>query len=282
VVWDVHEDTAAALVAKGWLPAPVRPLLKPYVRGLEARAERRYRLILAEPGYRDRFRHDHPVVPNTTYVPDTAPPAPHDRRVVYVGHLSLARGVAEMIDLARTLHAEGIAVELIGAADATVRPMLRDAQRDGVLRWYGFVPNDRALRIAEGAMAGLALLHDEPNYRHSMPTKVVEYMAHGVPVITTPIPPAVDIVEPAGCGIVVPFQDSAATVQAVRKLRDDPDLRADMSKRGYAAARERYHWPVHAQHFVDQLTAWAAGSPRTQLPAITIRASEPQPSGPAE
>lgn len=260
VVWDVHEDTAAALTAKGWLPRPVRPLLRPYVRSLEARAERRYRLLLAEPGYRDRFTVDHPVVPNTTYVSASPPPAPADPRVIYIGHLSRARGTTEMIALARVLYDEGVAVELIGAADVDVRPELREAQRAGILRWYGFVPNDRALRIAEGAMAGLALLHDEPNYRHSMPTKVVEYMAHGVPVITTPVPPAVDIVAPADCGIIVPFQDPAATLQAIRRLRDDPDLRADMGKRGYDTARERFHWPVHARRFVRQLETWAGGS----------------------
>jgi glycosyltransferase involved in cell wall biosynthesis len=262
VVWDVHEDTAAALTAKGWLPRPLRPLLRPYVRGLETRAERRYRLLLAEPGYRERFAGDHPVVPNTTYVSASPPPASCDLRVVYVGHLSRARGTADMIELARALHAEGIAVELIGAADADVRPELRDAQRAGILRWYGFVPNDRALRIAEGALAGLALLHDEPNYRHSMPTKVVEYMAHGVPVITTPVPPAADIVGPAGCGFIVPFQDPAATLQAVRRLRDDPALRAEMGKRGYDTARERFHWPAHAQRFVHHLQSWAIGAGR--------------------
>lgn len=276
VVWDVHEDTAAALTAKGWVPRPLRPLLRPYVRGLEARAERRYRLILAEPGYRVRFAYDHPVVPNTTYVGDQPPPAPDDRRVVYVGQLSRARGTADMIALARVLHAEGIAVELIGAADPDVRPQLREAQREGVLRWYGFVPNDRALRIAEGALAGLALLHDEPNYRHSMPTKVVEYMAHGVPVITTPVPPAVDIVGPSGCGIIVPFQDRAATLRAVRRLRDDAELRAGMGKRGYDAARERFHWPVHAQRFVRQLESWSSA------PMLTVPAGEPRPTERAE
>jgi glycosyltransferase involved in cell wall biosynthesis len=309
VVWDVHEDTAAALTAKGWLPRPLRPLLRPYVRGLEARAERRYRLLLAEPGYRERFAGDHPVVPNTTYVSESPPPAPGDPRVVYVGHLSRARGAADMIALARALHAEGIAVELIGAADADVRPGLRDAQRAGILRWYGFVPNDRALRIAEGALAGLALLHDEPNYRHSMPTKVVEYMAHGVPVITTPVPAAADIVGPAGCGFVVPFQDLAATLEAVRRLRDDPALRVGMGQRGYDAARERFHWPAHAQRFVHRLESWAIGAGRSTMgagpadgadgpaegpavgpagggdrdaPTLTVPAGEPRPTEPAE
>ncbi|MEU5995289.1 glycosyltransferase family 4 protein [Spirillospora sp. NPDC047418] len=281
VVWDVHEDTAAALSAKGWLPGPARPVLRPAVHRLERRSERRHRLLLAEEGYRARFRGDHPVVPNTTYVSDTPPGPPDGRRAVYVGQLSRARGALDMIEMARTLAAEGILVELIGAADADVRGALREAQRDGLVRWYGFVPNDRALRIAEGAMAGLALLHDEPNYRHSMPTKVVEYMARGIPVITTPNPPAVDIVDPAGCGLVVPFGDPQAAAKAVLRLRDDPDLRTEMGKRGYEAARARYHWPVHAARFVAQLEAWAnrsAGTvwePEPELEPELAPAAEP-------
>ncbi|MCW2898063.1 MAG: glycosyl transferase group 1 [Streptosporangiaceae bacterium] len=257
IVWDVHEDTAAALSAKGWVPRPVRPLLRPLVRLLESRAERRHRLLLAEEGYRARFRREHPVVPNTTYVSNTPPQAPDDRRVIYVGHLSRARGAVDMIELARLVHGEGIAVELIGSADNEIRELLRDAQREGILRWYGFVPNDRALRIAEGAMAGLALLHDEPNYRHSMPTKIIEYMARGVPVITTPNPPAIDIIGASGAGLVIDFQAPAAAADAVRQLRKDPELRTELGKRGYETARARFHWPVQAERFVAQLEAWS-------------------------
>jgi len=261
IVWDVHEDTAAALSAKGWVPRPARPLLRPAVRRLEKRSERRHRLLLAEEGYRERFREEHPVVPNTTYVADLPPSPPDGRRAVYVGHLSVARGALDMIAMARLLAPDDITVELIGAADGEVRPALRDAQREGVLRWYGFVPNDRALRIAEGAMAGLALLHNEPNYRHSMPTKVVEYMAHGIPVISTPNPPAVEIIEPSGCGLVIPFADPAAAADAVRRLRDDAELRASMGKRGYETARAHFHWPTHAERFVAQLENWAGRTP---------------------
>jgi glycosyltransferase involved in cell wall biosynthesis len=257
-VWDVHEDTAAALGAKGWLPAPLRVPLRFAVRRLERRAERRLKLLLAEEGYRERFRERHPVVPNTTNVPDLPPAPPGDDRVVYVGQLSPARGAADLIELARLLHDDGVTLELIGAADASVRPLLRDAQRAGLLRWYGFVPNDRALRMAEGALAGLALLHDSPNYRHSMPTKVVEYMARGLPVITTPNPIAAEIVERGACGLVVPFQDPVATAAAVRRLRGDPALRLEMGKRGHEAARARFHWPVQARLFVAQLEDWAA------------------------
>ena len=88
VIWDVHEDTAAALGTKPWLPRPFRPPAAVAVRTAERMAERYVHLILAEHGYVTRFARPHPVVPNTTYVPDVPPPPGEGRRVVYVGHLS--------------------------------------------------------------------------------------------------------------------------------------------------------------------------------------------------
>ncbi|MEV7996842.1 hypothetical protein AB0O67_34675, partial [Streptomyces sp. NPDC086077] len=55
-VWDVHEDTAAALTMKRWVPATLRPPLKLAVRAAERLAERHVRLLLAEDAYRERRR----------------------------------------------------------------------------------------------------------------------------------------------------------------------------------------------------------------------------------
>ena len=256
-VWDVHEDTAAALSTKAWLPRPFRPVTAAAVHAAERLAERRLHLILAEQGYVPRFGRPHPVVPNTTYVPETAAPPGAALRVVYLGHLSPDRGVGEMIEVAALLRPHGIAVELIGPADAQARAMIEPAQAQDLVRWPGFVPNDQAMPMVDGALAGLSLLQDEPNFRHSLPTKVVEYMARGVPVVTTPLPPAVELVTRYECGFVVPFGDTRAAADAVLKLAGDASLRAKMGSRGHDAARESLGWPSAAQAFVAQLERWA-------------------------
>jgi glycosyltransferase involved in cell wall biosynthesis len=259
-VWDVHEDTAAALTTKPWLPRPLRPAVALATRAAERSAERRMHLILAEQGYVSRFRRPHPVVPNTTYVPETLPPpaVPGDgQRVIYVGHLSLDRGVGEMIELAGLLRPHGITVELVGEADGQARAKIEPAQAGGLIRWHGFVPNDRAMPMVDGAVAGLSLLQDEPNFRHSLPTKVVEYMARGVPVVTTPLPTAVELVTRYECGFIVPFGDPRAAADAVLQLAGDAGLRAKMGGRGHEAAHGFLGWPADARAFVAQLEAWA-------------------------
>jgi glycosyltransferase involved in cell wall biosynthesis len=256
-VWDVHEDTVAALSTKPWLPRALRPAVGTAVRVAERAAERYVHLILAEQGYVSRFSRPHPVVPNTTYVPEVPAPPGDDRRVVYVGHLSPDRGVGEMVELARLLRRRGVTVELIGPADARARALIEPAHSDGLLRWHGFVPNEAAMKMTDGALAGLSLLQDEPNFRHSLPTKVVEYMAHGVPVVTTPLPIAAELATRHECGFVVPFRDPGAAADAVLRLADDASLRAKMGARGHEAAYSEFGWPADARAFIAQLEAWA-------------------------
>jgi glycosyltransferase involved in cell wall biosynthesis len=254
-VWDVHEDTAAALTTKSWLPAWLRAIAAGGVHVAEHLAERRLHLLLAEQGYQARFAANHPVVPNTTFVPPEAAPPSGPRRVVYVGWLSPDRGSAEMVELGRMLAPHGIAVELIGQADAAAQAHI--AAGGEFVHWHGFVPNAEALRLVEGALAGLSLLQDEPNFRHSMPTKIAEYMARAVPAVSTPLPLAAELVEAADAGFVIPFNDPRAAADAILKLDADLDLRVQMGLRAHAYARASLAWAPYAAAFVTELETWA-------------------------
>ncbi|GAB3590548.1 glycosyltransferase family 4 protein [Angustibacter peucedani] len=258
VVWDVHEDTAAAVSMKPWLPGPLRAPARGGVVAVERLAERRVHLLLAEHAYAERFGRQHVVVPNTVAVPDHVAP-PGDDRVVYVGHLTRARGAVEMVEVARRLaDVDGPRVHLVGNADASTSALLDAAVADDVLTWHGFLPSAEAQSHLGGALAGLSLLADQPNYRGSMPTKVVEYMAHGVPVVTTPLPLAADLVRRSGSGVVVPFGDAGAVVDAVQALAADPAGRAAMGAAGYRVAAEEFDWRRLSADFVAELGRIAA------------------------
>ncbi|MEO3871302.1 glycosyltransferase [Nonomuraea sp. B12E4] len=217
VVWDVREQVSPRRLA---------------------RARRRHRLITTA------------VVPEATLV-SSSPPLPGDTRVVHIGRLSAERGVTELIGLAERLVPHGVRMDLIGAATPDVRPLLRDAQRVGLLDWFGYVPLRHALRMAEGALAGLSLAGDTVT---TPPTKIMDYMGRGLPVITTP--QGASLVESAGCGLVVP-QDVDAVLNAVLDLKEDPERRVRLGSLGHAKARLHHHWPDHAAAFVTRAESWA-------------------------
>lgn len=263
VVWDVHEDTAAAVTLKPWLPEPLRPIVRRGFTRVEQFAENRVHLILAEYAYQDRFGQEHLVVPNVTTVPPDVTP-PDQPRAMYVGSLTRKRGVPEMIEAARIIHAKTageVLVTLVGGAASDVEPALSAANAEGVLDWRGFLPNDQAHALLDGSIAGLALLHDEPNYRVSLSTKVTDYMAHGVPVVATPLPLQEQAIDDASAGVVVPFNDAVAAADAVLSLWNEPATRHRMGSSGHAHALKKYNWENHAVAFENEMRRIAESAP---------------------
>jgi len=257
VVWDVHEDVAAQLDLLPRLPRWTRRPAAALIHAVERLAERRLHLLLAEDAYQLRFRRPHPVVPNSVRVPATPPSAPVEDRVIYLGGITRARGVEELLALADLL-APDVRLELIGSASPELDARLRERAAGTTVDYRGFVPNTEALQRLPGALVGLSLLHDQPNYAHSQPTKVMEYMAHGLPAVTTANPASRELVERHGVGKVTDFGDVEAAAAYVRELRADPGLRADLGRRAWEAARAHHDWNVDGERFVDQLEAWAS------------------------
>lgn len=249
VVWDVHEDTAAAVTYKEWIPAGLDRMAAAGVRMVERWAERRMDLLLAEAGYRSRFRQDHPIVPNSTLVDAEAAP-PGSGRAVCVSTLTRARGALDLIEVGRLLRPLGIVVDLIGPASPDVTDELRRADIDGDVRWHGRLPHDEVIERVRGGTAGLSLLHNERNYRHSYPTKVFEYLAQGIPVVATPLPLVVDVIEQHDAGIIVPFRDPAAAAAAVVALNGDVARRTRLGRNGLEAVRSEHNWADDAPLFV--------------------------------
>ncbi len=249
-IFDVHEDLPAQVVDKDWIPETIRQVVAQLAARLEGRAAKRFSLLLAEDSYRDRLG-SHPVVLNLPVVPPRCPPSERGR-AVHLGRLSFSRGVEVLVEVAERLPA--IAFESIGPVDDAALSVVASSSPN--LTLAGRVPNPEALSLIGGATAGLALLGDRPNYRGSMPTKVLEYMAHGVPVVATPLPAVVDLVERSGAGIVVPFDDPSAVVEAITHLDGDDGLRGRCSAAGRRLAAS-YNWTVHAPRFVEACRAVA-------------------------
>jgi glycosyltransferase involved in cell wall biosynthesis len=259
LVLDIHEDTAAAIRMKPWLPKLGRPLGIVLIRAIERHAERRMSLILAEESYVDRFSKSHPVIRNSVVAPLSLTTSIR-RHVIYLGRLTVPRGALDLIELGRRL-ASDIEVHAIGPADPDCLAQIRAAHESGLVHWHGFMPNDQALAMLPGALAGLSLLHDQPNYARSRPTKIIEYMAHGLPVITTPNPVSADLVTRHQCGVVVAFEDVESTEAAIRALGDAPATRQRMSDAGRAAVIANYSWEADADLFVRTLEKIAAENP---------------------
>lgn len=256
LVYDVHEHAAAAITERTYLSPVIRTLAAKIVTRLERHAERKHSIILAEPGYQARFSRKHALVENVPWAAPNPPAAASANQVVYLGRISVLRGAYEMLALGRRLHAAGGPVlTLIGPVDDDVAKAVNDAHNDGTIVWLGPVANDVALGTMAGAYAGISLLHDTANYRVSRPTKLLEYFAYRIPVITTPLPEAVQLTQKAHSGTVVAFGAEGVAQAAAQILayQAEPSRAVTDGDAGYRWVIAHATFDRQADTFVNAL-----------------------------
>jgi glycosyltransferase involved in cell wall biosynthesis len=244
IVFDVHENVPAQLRTKEWLPRLLRRPLAGVAAWLLRTAEKRMSITLAEAGYAGLFSGSHPVFPN--YLAGEPPPPraiDPDTGVVYLGDVTEPRGLALAVEAAGRAGADVFSI--MGRCTAEFKDRLQTiAAGSGLrLRFHGFVTPDRALEIAAGAAMGLSPLLDTPNYRRSMPTKVLEYLAVGVPTLASDLPGTRSVVENKPGVVLVPAGDLNAWTKAIADALGDNNLRATAAA-GVHAIRENYVWPA--------------------------------------
>jgi colanic acid biosynthesis glycosyl transferase WcaI len=98
----------------------------------------------------------------------------------------------------------------------------------------------------------------------SMPSKVYEIMASGRPLLAS-ADPGSDVwrlVEDTGCGLCVEPHDPKRLAGAIQELHRDTELRADMGRRGRAAAEQSFSLDAVVGRYDELLRHVVAGTER--------------------
>jgi glycosyltransferase involved in cell wall biosynthesis len=208
-------------------------------------------VLTSSPGYADalaaRYRIPRPVVvrniperPPTTSPPPAPRGEPTTPLVVYVGGLMPGRGIEQMIDALPLL--SGVRLRAVGPGAPHFRASLLARARaaevlDRVELCQPVAPAEVGGALAE-ASAGLCLI--QPicrSYELSLPNKLFEYAAAGVPVLASDLPVIAALVRVEGLGEVAPAGDPRAIAASLRRLLEPERRRlAAQQAQAFAAA----------------------------------------------
>ena len=183
---------------------------------------------------------------------------------VFVGQIAQRKGISYLLRAMKMLRGSGVDLTLIGRYSGDPAAL---APYHDCFRYLPHMP-----RAALADVYRKADVFVFPTLIEGLPLVVLEAMASGLPVITTPNGPA-DVVRDGIDGFVVPIRDPAAIAEKLDCLRSNPALRAEMGRRARARA-EQFDWARYCRGAVDFLVASGALSgPRStdaqQVPGAT-------------
>lgn len=254
VIYDAHEDLPKQMLAKPYLPAGTKSAAAWLTSGLLKLASRSDHVVAATETIATRFPSaTTTVVRNYPRLreADESNLAPSDRppNVGYLGVMSSERGATQMVDaFASDYFPAGWGAVLAGpTSPASLLDEL--ASRAGWRRvdYRGFLTTDGARDLLSACRVGIVVLQRTPAYLDSLPTKMYEYFAAGIPVIASDFPLWRSIVEPLDCGILVDETSPDAIAAAINRYASDPELLARHGANALRAAQNQLNWANEEQ-----------------------------------
>ena len=106
----------------------------------------------------------------------------------------------------------------------------------------GRVPFDHVGKYLSQATVGWIPLERVQKYEKSLPTKLFEYMAYGLPVVSSDLQLIRKYVRDNENGYLVEPADPEAHAQAILRILKRPDRGAAMGQMGRDLVASRYNW----------------------------------------
>jgi glycosyltransferase involved in cell wall biosynthesis len=198
---------------------------------------------------------------------DNAPPARDASgalRVLAVGRLVAKKGFDVLVDGCALLHKAGVEVEARivgepGDQEDELRRVIDAKGLSGVVSLAGPLSQQELRSEYERATAFcLPCRVLSSGDRDGIPNVLVEAMACGLPVVTTPVSGIPELVSDEVNGLLVPPDDATAVAFALRRLHGDPELARRLGAEGRETVARRFDGDRLARELVDLFREAAA------------------------
>jgi len=253
VIYDSHEDTPGQILGKDYIPKPLRKLISAFIGGREKRIAKRLSAVITATDTINGFftaKGCQKVVTVNNYpiLDEFERDVPFDNReaaVCYIGGITRIRGIQEVV---KSLEGADYRLLLAGKFDnseleTTVKAMPEFEKTD----FYGMVGRSEVADILARSKVGLVTLYPVPNYVNSLPIKMFEYMAMGVPVVYSNFDFWKTLAgneQDGVCGIAVDPYDPAQIRKACEYIINHPEEAKQMGENGKRLVHEKYNWKV--------------------------------------
>ncbi|HXB41968.1 MAG TPA: glycosyltransferase [Bacteroidia bacterium] len=179
---------------------------------------------------------------------------PIDKKIILLqgAGINIQRGVEEAIDAMRWV--ENIILLIIGSGDALERLKIR-SQKPDVKDKIIFLPKmkpEELCHYTSNADIGLSLDKDTNiNYRFSLPNKIFDYVAAGVPVLASPLTEIKSFIDKYKVGLCIDNHEPEHIAAKMNEMLSSPDYQT--WKANTKKACEENSWENEKKVWIDLL-----------------------------
>jgi glycosyltransferase involved in cell wall biosynthesis len=169
-------------------------------------------------------------------------------RIVYVGCITKLRGLDLLLEAVAKFSAmkgstDGVTLDIIGTGPekSELVDLCKRLGLNTIVKIHGWLDQADVDRKMSSANIGVVTYRVCGHWNHTIPNKIFDYMASGLPVLATPVIPIKRILTEAECGVVTRESSSDSICQGLIELCD-PSVRNRLSRNGRNAILQRFNW----------------------------------------
>lgn len=259
VVYDSHEDVPRQILTKHWIPLMFRGFISRFFEIFEniivAQLDA---VVCSTPFIAKRFReinnksldiNNYPILDEFQQLGQSN----HNifsRTICYIGAITRERGILELIAALEIL--QNVSLIMCGPFESKAfEDELKTMTGWRYVDYRGIVGREEVVEILESSSIGMVTLLPTPNQIDSLPIKMFEYMAAGIPIIASDFPLWRQIIEKSNCGLCVDPSSPNDVADAIARLLSNETLCRDMGTAGVTAVADRYNWSNESQKLLQ-------------------------------
>ena len=250
VIFDAHEDIPKQILGKTYLNRFTSMVLSKSFASYEKFACKKFDYILtATPFIKDKFlkiNKNSLDINNFPILGELSSETPWNEKnneVCYIGSITKSRGINEVIKAIKLT--QNVKLNLAGVfSEKGLEKEVKSYEGWQYVNQLGFLNRNEVANVLNYSKAGLVTLHPIVNYLDALPIKMFEYMAAGLPVISSDIRLWKEIVEGNSCGICVNPYAPHEIANAIEYIINNPIEAEQMGKNGRKAIEKKYHWDL--------------------------------------
>jgi colanic acid/amylovoran biosynthesis glycosyltransferase len=185
-------------------------------------------------------------------------------RIISVGRLIEKKGFSHLIGACALLQARGRGFNCSIIGEGPLEESLRaQIATNGLEKCVGLTgPQTQAeiaTQLAHATVFVLPCTREADGGMDNLPTVIMEAMAAGLPVISTPLGGVPEMIDDGANGELVPEGDPVAIAAAIERLFDDPQRARRLGDRGRQIAREKFSIETSARRLREIFDSCSGG-----------------------